>query len=133
MDVLATQVVWEFLAVVLAVIATLFGLLGKFGGVVERLIEARRIRIRRKNIKGLLLTPTVEETAKYSVKVPQKYKADEQYHLKLEKQINRIIINELNDPVRQRTEGRIIVLAVFFFTSFLVIAAKIIGISLGLW
>lgn len=126
-DLLSTQTLWEFLGVVLAVLATSFGLLGSLGRVVERLLEARKLKIRRKNIKGLLLHPTVEEMARYSVKIPQHFEADELAQLKLEKEINRL----RNDPARRAAEGRLLVLAVFFFIAFVVIGIRVATISLG--
>ena len=110
---LEQQEFWEFLAIVLAVLAAIGGMLGKLTRLAERILEAWRIRVRRKSIKGLVLSPTVEEVAKYSVKVPQRYDAEELLGIKRARALSRTRFDNVYDRERRRAEGRLYVVGLF--------------------
>lgn len=124
------QVFWEFIGLIFAATATLIGILGSLSNTAQRLLQAWRARIRRKNIKGLLLPPTSEELARYSVQVPPKYHPDELLFMKIERQQNKYDQLQLLDPDRLKAEGWIIVLIVFFLAAFTAVAIRFFAIGM---
>lgn len=119
------QALWELLAVILAVIVAVGSIFGKLTSISTNFLESRRARIRRKNIKGLVLSPTIEEMAKYSIQTPRPYDRDELAHLKRQRAIN----NYIYSPERLRAEGRLLVLISFFVMICIIVAYRFIVIS----
>lgn len=115
----------EQVAVLLGVLIAFFAVVRTISAAVSFLLSRYRAWVIRRSIKGLLLTPTTEEIARFSVKIPQKRDLDEiEFH-------RRIFISQKISKEReiQYVEGRIIILSVIFLLLFGILAIRFLYIA----
>jgi hypothetical protein len=130
-SVLEQQEFWQFVLIFLSVLAAIGGFFQKLTTLAVRFLEARRVHIRRKNIKGLVLTPSIEELARYSAPLPERHDVDEMLNSRAKKALNVQYLRELELYSYRRAEGRLLVLGILFFVGSIVIGFRFTLIQAG--
>lgn len=112
---------WETYAAAAAVFATLIALLERGTTWTLRGLDSWRAWRRRRNIKGLILKPTTEELAKYSVPTFVPFSEEELEHRRALRAVRSAITKEMAERLR-RMGVRMLVIAFYFLVGFVALA-----------
>ena len=114
------------MAPVIALLIAIFTVSGQIAKVVVSLKDRIANKSLRRRFDAILIRPTIDEIAKYSIKSDQKYRNDNPSSETPEKPE---IFNDIFDShTRQRV--RLYAIAIYFILGFLVIAGKFTYLSL---
>lgn len=93
---------------------------------IERCLTSIRAWRRRRNLRGLVLQPSPEEIAKFSLKLPQRQDPEEAYH----HQYQQTQLRQARAALFYRQQARFIVLIIIYSLLFVGFASRFVMLAL---